>query len=93
MEILAGLLLLLCLVILIRRIGNRLLPLVMPENRLKTMAVGFAGGVVGSLVDRLTWEHGPEVFGVYLVASIIGCILFIICYSLMPFIRIMMGKV
>lgn len=92
MEIVAGLFLLLFFAILIRRIGNRLLPLVMPRNRLKTIAVGFAGGIIGSLVDRFTWEYSPEVVGVYLVASVIGCILFIICYGIMPFARIMVGR-
>ncbi len=92
MEIVAGLFLLFFLAILIRRIGNRLLPLVMPRHRLKTIAVGFGGGVIGSLVDRFTWEFGPEFVGAHWVASIIGCILFILCYGLMPFLRIMMGR-
>jgi hypothetical protein len=93
MEIVAGVLLLFSLAVLIRRISNRLLPLVMPGDRLKTIAIGFFGGVIGSLVDRFTWEYGPEVVGVHLAASIIGCILFMICYGLMPFIRIMVGRV
>ena len=93
MEIVAGVLLLFFLAVLARRIGNRLVPLAMPGGRLKTVAAGFSGGVVGSLVDRFTWECGPEVVGVHLAASIIGCILFIIGYGLVPFVRIMMGRV
>jgi len=93
MEIVAGVLLLFFLAVLIIRIGNRLLPFVMPGGRLKTIAVGFSGGAIGSLVDRFTWEYGPEFVGVHLAASIIGGILFIICYGLMPFVRIMMGRV
>jgi len=92
MEVFAGLLLLLFLVIIIRRMGNRLIPLVMPESRLKSIGVGFGGALIGSLVDRFTLKGGPEVWEVYLAASIVGCILFTIGYGLLPFVKIAVGR-
>ena len=93
MEVLAGLLLLLFLVILIRRTGNRLVPLIMPESRLKSIGVGFGGALIGSSIDRVPRKGGPEIWEVYLVASIVGCILVTIGYGLLPFVKIMIGRV
>jgi uncharacterized membrane protein YeaQ/YmgE (transglycosylase-associated protein family) len=93
MKVIAGLLLLLFLAITIRFIGNKLVPLVMPTGRLRTIGVGFAGGVAGSLVDRFTWGFGPKVVGVYLVASIVGCFLFILLLGLTPYIKILLGRI
>ncbi|MFC2039539.1 hypothetical protein ACFLST_01995 [Chloroflexota bacterium] len=91
-EVVAGLFLLLFVAVLIRSIGNRLVPLVMPRHRLKTIAVGFGGGVIGGLVDQLTWKLSPELVGVHLVAGVAGCVLAILVYGLIPFLRIMIGR-
>ena len=88
----AGFFVLLAIAILIRLIGNKLIPLVMPTGRLRSIALGWAGGFLGSLVDRLCWQFGPEVAGINLVAAVIGCALFILFLGIAPFIKILIGK-
>jgi uncharacterized membrane protein YeaQ/YmgE (transglycosylase-associated protein family) len=65
----------------------------MPTGRLKTIVLGWAGGFVGSLVDSVWWQFGPEVAGISLVAAFIGCALFIFFLGIYPFIKILLGKV
>jgi len=79
--------------ILLRFIGYKLIPLVMPTGWLRTIAVGGVGGFLGSLVDSLLRQFGPEVAGINLVAAVIGCALFILLLGIAPFIKILLGKV
>ncbi len=89
----AGFFILLAIAILLRFIGYKLIPLVMPTGWLKTIALGWVGGFLGSLVDSLWWQFGPEVAGINLMAAVIGCTLFILLLSIAPFIKILLGKV
>jgi len=89
----AGFFILLAIAILLRFIGGKLIPLVMPTGRVRTIALGWVGGFVGSLVDSLLRQFGPEVAGINLVAAVIGCALFILFLGIAPFIKILVGKV
>ncbi len=89
----AGFFILLAIAILLRFIGNKLIPLVMPTGWLRTIALGGVGGFLGSLVDSLLRQFGPEVAGINLVAAVIGCALFILLLGIAPFIKILLGKV
>jgi len=89
----AGFFILLAIAILLRFIGYRLIPSVMPTGRLRTIALGWVGGFLGSLIDGLFSQFGPEVAGINLVAAVIGCALFILLLGIAPFIKILLGKV
>ena len=89
----AGFFILLAIAILLTLGGNKLVPVVMPGGRLRTIGLGWAGGFLGSLVDRILWQFGPEVAGVNLVAAVVGCALFILFLGLYPFIKILLGKI
>jgi uncharacterized membrane protein YeaQ/YmgE (transglycosylase-associated protein family) len=89
----AGFLILLAIAVLLRYIGNKLVPVVMPTGWLKTIALGWAGGFLGSWVDSVWWQFGPQVGGINLVTAIIGCALFIFFLGIAPFIKIWLGKV
>jgi len=89
----AGFFILLAIAILLRFIGYKLIPLAMPTGRVRTIALGWVGGFVGSLVDSLLRQFGPEVAGINLMAAVIGCALFILFLGIAPFIKILLGKV
>ena len=89
----AGFFIPLAIAILLRLIGNKLIPLAMPTRRLRTISLGWAGGLLGSWVDSVLWQFGPEVAGINLVAAVIGCALFILFLGIVPFIKILLGKV
>jgi len=89
----AGFFILLAIAILLRFIGNKLIPLVMSTGWLRTIALGWVGGFLGSLADSLLMQFGPEVAGINLVAAVIGCALFILFLGIAPFIKILLGKV
>ena len=88
-----GFFILLAIAILLRFIGNKLIPIAMPTGRLRTIALGWAGGFLGSLADSFLGQFGPEVAGINLVAAVIGCSLFILFLGITPFIKILLGKV
>ena len=88
----AGFFILLTIAILLRLIGNRLAPLVMPRGWLRTIALGWAGGFLGSWVDSVLWQFGPEVAGINLAAAVIGCALAMLLLGIAPFIKILLGK-
>ena len=89
----AGFFILLAIAILLRFVGYKLIPLVMPTGWLRTIALGWVGGFLGSLVDSFLGQFGPEVTGINLVAAVIGCALFILFLGIAPFIKILLGKV
>ena len=89
----AGFFILLAIAILLRFIGYKLIPLVMPTGWFRTIALGWVGGFLGSLVDSLSGQFGPEVAGINLVAAVIGCALFILFLGITPFIKILLGKI
>jgi len=89
----AGFFVLLAIAILLRFISGKLIPSVIPAWWLRIIALGWVGGFLGSLVDHLWWQFGPEVAGINLVAAVIGCALFIILLGIAPFIKILLGKV
>lgn len=91
--IVAGFFILLAIAILLRLVGNKLVPVVMPSGRLRTIGLGWAGGFLGSLLDSVLWQFGPEVAGINLVAATIGCALFILFFGLFPFIRSLLGRI
>jgi len=79
--------------ILLRFIGNKLIPSVMPTGWLKAIVMGWVGGFFGSLVDSIWSQFGPEVAGINLVAAVTGCALFILFLGIAPFVKILLGKV
>ncbi len=89
----AGFLILLAITILVRFAGNKLVPLLMPSGRLRTVALGWVGGFLTSLADNIFWQLGPQVAGISLVAAVIGGALFILGLGIAPFIKILLGKV
>ena len=89
----AGFLILLAIAILLRFIGNKLIPVVMPTGLLRTIALGWAGGFLGSLASSVLWQFGPRVAGINLAAAAIGCALFILILGIVPFIKILLGRV
>jgi len=89
----AGFFILLAIAVLLRLIGSKLMPVVMPAGLLRTIALGWAGGFLGSPVDSILWQFGPGVAGINLVAAAIGCALFILFLGIVPFIKILLGKV
>ncbi len=89
----AGFFMLLAIAIFLRLVGNKLIPVVMPTAWFKTIVLGWAGGFLGSWVDNVWWQFGPQVAGINLVAAVIGCALFILLLGLYPFIKILLGKV
>ncbi len=89
----AGFFILLAITILVRFAGNKLVPLLMPSGRLRTVALGWVGGFLTSLADNIFWQLGPQVAGISLVAAVIGGALFILGLGIAPFIKILLGKV
>ncbi len=89
----AGFFILLAIAILLRFIGNKLTPVVMPAGLLRTIALGWAGGFLGSLAGGILWQFGPTLAGVNLGAAAIGCAFFILFLGIVPFIKILLGKV
>ncbi len=89
----AGFFILLAIVILLRFTGQKLIPIAMPTGRLRVIALGWVGGFLGSLVDSLLRQFGPEVAGINLVAAVIGCALFILFLGTFPFIKILLGRI
>jgi uncharacterized membrane protein YeaQ/YmgE (transglycosylase-associated protein family) len=88
-----GFFILLAIAVLLRFVGNKLAPVVMPSGRLKTIGLGWVGGFFGSWLDSVLWQFGPEVAGINLVAAAIGCAVFILFLGLFPFIKILLGKI
>ncbi len=88
-----GFFILLTIAILLRFIGNKRISIVMPTGRLRIIALGWVGGFLGSLVDSLWWQFGPEVAEINLVAAVTGCAFFILFLGIAPFIKILLGKV
>ena len=86
----AGFFILLAIAILLRFIGYKLISL-MPTGWLRTIALGWVGGFLGSLADGFWWQFGPEVAGINLVAAVIGCALFILFLGIAPFIKILLN--
>ncbi len=91
--IVAGLFLLLAIVILIRFVGNKLFLVIMPQGRRKTIAVGWIGGLAGSLLDSALWQFGPQIAEINLLAAFVGSSLFILILGISPFLKILMGKI
>ncbi len=89
----AGFFILLAIAILLRFVGYKLIPLVMPTGWVRTIALGWVGGFLGSLADSFLGQFGPEVAEINLVAAVIGCTLFILLLGIAPFIKILLGKV
>ena len=88
----SGFFLLLAIVIVLRFIGNKLMPVLMPSGQIRTIATGWLGALVGSLVDGAVWKIGPNIAGVNLAAAILGCLFFLFLLGIAPFIKIMLGK-
>jgi uncharacterized membrane protein YeaQ/YmgE (transglycosylase-associated protein family) len=83
---------LIAIAILIKVVGSRLAPIFMPSGWRETIASGWVGGLVGSLVDDALWQFGPSVAGINLIAALIGSSLFILALGLFPFIKILVGR-
>ena len=90
--IIGGLFLLVAIVIFIMLVGNRLVPVIMPTGRWRTIALGWIGGLAGSLMGNAWWQSGPRVAEISLVFAFVGSALFILLLGLLPFIKILLGK-
>lgn len=84
--------------IFVRLISVRVAPLVMPEGRIKGVALGLLGAIGGSTLGGLV-GLGPRVdtvhFGagtVYLGGAILGCLLVLLFAGMLPFLKIMVGR-
>jgi len=75
----------------IRWLGIRLVPLLMPRARLKTLGIGWLGGLAGNFVAQALGP-GPEVIGVSLWGAIGGAAVAILAMGLFPFLRILAGR-
>ena len=73
-------------------VGNRLVPVIMPTGRRRTIALGWIGGLAGSLMGSVWWQSGPRVAEINLVAAFVGSALVILLLGLLPFIKILLGK-
>jgi uncharacterized membrane protein YeaQ/YmgE (transglycosylase-associated protein family) len=89
----AGFFILLAITILLMVIGHKLIPVAMPNGRLRTIVLTWVGGFLGSLIDSLWIQFGPEIAGINLIAAVIGCTLFILFLGIAPFVKILLGKV
>jgi len=87
-----GFFLLLAIAVAVRLLGTKLVPLLMPSGRVRTVALGWLGGFLASLVDIVFWQFGPQVAGISLIAAVIGCALFILAFGVAPFVKILLGK-
>ena len=88
-----GFFLILTIAVLVRWLGSKLVPLLIPGGRFKTVAVGWAGGFAASWLDGILWQFGPQVAGINLVAAVIGCILLILGLGVAPFVKTMLWRV
>lgn len=79
--------------ILLKLLGNKLVPVLMPEKRLLSIGVGWLGGLAGSLLDSAIWQFEPQLAGINVIAAVIGSALFILLLDLLPFIKILLGKI
>jgi|Deesub1362B_J571_1020462.scaffolds.fasta_scaffold42920_2 uncharacterized membrane protein YeaQ/YmgE (transglycosylase-associated protein family) len=86
-----GFFLLLFLSILVRYLGNKFVPVLMPPGRLKTWGIGIVGGFLGSYAQKILW-HGPQIANIYILGAFIGCSLFVLGWGLVPFFKIAIGK-
>ena len=66
----AAFFLLLAHVLLVRFAVNRLVPLLMPSGRRKTLALGWFGGLAGILIAT-AWQFGPSVAGINPIAAFV----------------------
>ena len=88
----AGFFLLIGLAIAVRWLGLKLIPLLIPRSRIKTVAIGWLGGLAGSLMDRYIWHLGPKFVEIQVAPAAIGCALFILAAGLWPFFKILVGQ-
>ncbi len=63
------------------------------KSRLKTVAVGFLGGLVVSLIDRYTFQFGSEVAEINIVAATTGSVVFVLVFGVFPFLRVMVWRI
>jgi len=89
MNLLVGFLILLLIALALRFIGNKLVPVAMPTGCLKTIAVGWFGGFLGSVFLHI----GPQIAGVYLVPAVVGAAACILTVGLASFVKILLGRV
>ena len=89
----AGFFILLAIAVLLRFVGNKLVPMIMPDGRFRTIAMGWAGGFLGSWIDSALWQFGPEVAGINMIAAAIGNIIIMLLFGLYPFVKILLGKI
>ena len=87
-----GFFLLIGLAMVVRWLGLKLIPLLIPRSRLKTLAVGWLGGLAGSLTDRYAWHLGPRFVEIQVATAAIGCAIFILMAGLWPFLKILAGQ-
>ncbi|MBI2909992.1 MAG: hypothetical protein HYX92_20315 [Chloroflexi bacterium] len=75
----------------VRFLAVRAMPLFVPQGRVKVVALGTVGGLVGSALGGLV-GLGPHVSTVHLGGAAIGSLLIMLLAGIWPFLRIMVGR-
>jgi len=86
-------LILLAIALVVRYMGNRLLPLAMPKGKLKTIAAGLLGAFLGHLVTR-QYHLGDwaVVSQTNLIGAAAGALFFLFALGLIPFFKVFMRR-
>ena len=89
-----GFLLLLAIAILIRYGAKKLVPMLMPPSRTKTVLVALIGAFVGSLAFRLCHLGDVAVVAeINLIGAILGAAVFLLLFGAYPFIKVFFGRI
>ncbi len=88
-----GFLLVLAIAVLVRAATKKLLPMVMPPSRLKTLLAVFIGALAGTLLFRLCHLGDATVVAeANLIGAFLGAVVFLLLFGLYPFIKVFLGK-
>ena len=85
-------LLLLALSILVWEAGNRLVPLIMPPSRIRTVALGVVGGLVANLILGWFYSWGPSLAGINPLYALLGTVIAVLFVGVLPFLRLLLRR-
>ena len=89
---LPGFFLLLAQSVILTILGRKVVPVLMPEKKIRTILVGWLGGIGGSLIDRFTWKLGPRLFEIYWSLALGMALICILAFGLLPFFKILLKR-
>ena len=94
MENFVRFLILLATAMIVRFLGRRYIPLLMPEGRLKTLGTGILGGLIGQWLGGQWGFAQIEVVGLYIFWVVAGTIMAVLILGLIPFFKVFFwGKI